>query len=533
MKTMTKIVVLVLVACLLFTGCKTTDTKKAEEKPADANLSNAPAATAAENNKPAEAERKLKDTMTIVLRGEPSNIDPHNNLELNAFTVQMQIYDTLVTRDNDGNIHPSLATHWDQIDDVTTRFYLRDDVYFHNGDKMTAEDVLYTVQRACRMSSSSAIFAAVDGDKCKVVDDYTIDIVTKGPFAALLNYISSTRGGIVPKKVVEAVGDDEFGRNPIGTGAFKFDSWLTGTQVILKRNENYWGEKPTFSTMVFKFIAEDATRAIELETGMADVIFNPAATDTERMKQEPDKYTVLIGDSYMQMKVSFNLSDEITGNVLVRKALSYALDTPLITESEYGEFAQPAGGIMANAIDFYKELGVQEYNPEYAKQLLAEAGYPDGFTLVFGINNSKESYDIAEIVQNMWGEIGVKVDIKISAQPEFMAAAIRGEYQAVASSASFTTGDPGHALKDWRTDTVGTAHAVDKKVDEMLDDAAITFDAAERQKKYEDIQQYLHDDYVCIPIATKKVVYITSAKVENFNASATSTPYMGGSIIYE
>jgi peptide/nickel transport system substrate-binding protein len=131
-----------------------------------------------------------------VLKGEPSNIDPHGNTELVAMTTQVQIFETLVKKDEDGNIVPCLAESWEQIDDVTIRFKLRDDVYFHNGDKLTAEDVVFSIQRATEKPSSASIFAAFDAEKHKVVDDLTVDVATKKPFAAVFNYLTSTRGAM-------------------------------------------------------------------------------------------------------------------------------------------------------------------------------------------------------------------------------------------------------------------------------------------------------------------------------------------------
>ena len=115
-------------------------------------------------------------------------------------TVQVQIFETLVAKDQDGNIVPCLAESWEQIDDCTIRFKLRDNVYFHNGDKLTAEDVAFTIQRATELPSSAAIFAAFDAENTKAVDDLTVDVATKTPYAAVYNYLTSTRGGIVCKR---------------------------------------------------------------------------------------------------------------------------------------------------------------------------------------------------------------------------------------------------------------------------------------------------------------------------------------------
>ena len=168
-------------------------------------------------------EGSVKDEVVVILRAEPSNIDPHGNTELVAMTTQVQIFETLVTKDQDGNIIPCLAESWEQIDERTTRFTLRDDVYFHNGEKLTAEDVVFTIQRAVEKPSSAAIFAAFDPENTKVVDERTVDVATTEPFAAVFNYLASTRGGIVCKKAVEEMGDDAFGRSPVGTGPFVFD----------------------------------------------------------------------------------------------------------------------------------------------------------------------------------------------------------------------------------------------------------------------------------------------------------------------
>ena len=212
------------------------------------------ASTASTSATAAEAAQSgnIKDNVTVVLKGEPSNIDPHGNTELVAMETQVQIFETLVKKDENGEIVPCLAERWEQIDDCTTRFYLRDDVTFHNGEKLTADDVVYTIQRATEMPSSAAIFSAFDGENTKAVDDLTVDVVTKEPFAAVLNYLASTRGGIVCKKAVEEMGDDAFGRAPVGTGPFMFDNWVTGTSITLKRNDNYWGDKPAYSTLTLK-----------------------------------------------------------------------------------------------------------------------------------------------------------------------------------------------------------------------------------------------------------------------------------------
>ncbi|MEA4934641.1 MAG: ABC transporter substrate-binding protein, partial [Lawsonibacter sp.] len=217
------------------------------------------------------ADATSANTLRVVLNSEPSNLDPHNNTRLTAWAVQEEIFDKLVTKDENGNIQPDLASSWKQIDDLTWQFKLRDDVTFHDGSKLTSADVVFSFQRACSASGSQTFFFQFDPDNIKAVDDYTVNVATKQPFAAVLNYLASARGAILCKSAVESMGDEAYGRAPVGSGPYKVDNWTTGNSIVLTRNDNYWGDKPACSKIEFRFITEATNRAIELETGGADI----------------------------------------------------------------------------------------------------------------------------------------------------------------------------------------------------------------------------------------------------------------------
>jgi len=476
--------------------------------------------------------KALKDTLTVVLKGEPSNIDPHGNTELVAMTTQMQIYDNLLRKDEKGNIVPELATKWEVINSTTVRFYLRNDVYFHNGEKLTAEDVRFSIQRATQKPSSAAIFKGFDGDKTKVVDDYTIDIVTKGPFAGLYNYLCSSRGNIVSKKAVLEMGDAKFGRNPVGSGPFMFDSWRTGTDIKLVRNEKYWGKKPAFSTMILKFVTETAARAIEIESGNADIVFDPDPSDIPRLSKNKN-LKVISGPSYANSYIVFNMSDPVFSDIRLRQALSLALDKPSIVKAIYGDLGQPSQSVFASTIFAYKPMGVSEYNVDKAAALVKDAGYKSGLSVTIATPNTKQLMDIAEIAQNFWKKIGVTATIKTSAMAEFLAAGRRGENQIAVSSANYTTGDPGHALADFDTRSDGFFKPNDKKIDAYLDKGASIFDTDARKAVYAEAQQYIYNQYYMIPIADVNVNYVTTNKVENFYCDPGNSPYLGDVIVYK
>ena len=171
----------------------------------------------------------VKDEVVAVLKAEPSNIDPHGNTELVAMTTQVQIFETLVKKNENGEIVPCLAKSWEQIDDTTFQFHLREGVKFHNGDTLTADDVVYTIARACTNPGSSSTFKTFDGEATHAIDELTVEIKLKTPDASIYDTLNSQRGGIVCKRAVEEQGEDAYGRNPVGTGPYKLSDWQSGT----------------------------------------------------------------------------------------------------------------------------------------------------------------------------------------------------------------------------------------------------------------------------------------------------------------
>ena len=485
----------------------------------------------AQSGETAAENAAVKDEVTVVLKGEPSNIDPHGNTELVAMTTQVQIFETLVKKDEEGNIVPGLAESWEQVDDKTIRFKLRDNVYFHNGEKMTADDVVYTIQRATKKPSSASIFASFDAENTKAVDELTVDVATKAPFAAVYNYLTSTRGGIVSKKAVEEMGDDQFGRSPVGTGPFAFDNWVSGTSITLKRNDNYWGEKPAYSTLTLKFITETANRALEIESGNADIVLDPDTGDLDRLA-ETDGLKVVSGDSYGMSYIVFSMDDKVLSDVRIRQALSLALDLDSLVETVYGNYATVSESVMPSTVFSYKSQGRHEYNVEKAKELLAEAGYPDGFSCKLLSSSTYAMHEqTAVCVQSSLAEIGIKVELEL---PDW---ATRIERSNVGDYDMMVSGTTGNIVDmDWATNYYESGDVrmnscpgfADDKIDELLQKGRTTLDEKEREEIYDQFRERALELSPFVFINFREQVFATAKNVHGFQNLDGILTYLSG-----
>ncbi|NLN47549.1 MAG: hypothetical protein GX154_00285 [Clostridiales bacterium] len=470
-----------------------------------------------------EEKAPAKDDLLVAIRAEPATLDPHNSTALANFAVQRVVYDTLVEQDENGNIIPGLAEKWEVLDDTTIRFYLRDNVLFSNGEKLTAEDVRYSLERSTIERGSASMFSAFDGEKTAVVDDLTIDIKVKYPFAPIYNYLSSSRGDIINKKAMEEMGGEVYGRNPVGTGSFILKDWVTGDSLILERNENYWGDKPAYSKLVIRVITEQANRAIELETGGVDIIYDVAANDVARLEAN-DKTVVAKGPGYKYSYITMNMSLKPFNDIKVREALTISLNMDDIVETVFKGSAKVADSLMAPTVFGYKKVGPYKYDPERAKALLTEAGYGKGLKVALMTNEDRNFMDVAEIAQNMWKDIGIETDIQIMEQAKLLSMAAEGTVTMGITSSTPTTGDPDHALMPWPSSYKSFLRINNPKIDEFLELGKSTYDPVARKKVYNDAMEYMWTQFNMIPICFTDSIYATRDNVENFECHPGNTP---------
>jgi len=478
-------------------------------------------------------EKTIKDEVVAILSIEPVNLDPQVSNMLAAYATEKMIFDTLVVKDDNGEIKPSLAKRWEKIDDTTMRFYLRDDVYFHNGKKFTSKDVVYTIKRCTEEPVTASTFKAFDGKNTVAVDEYTVDIKLLQPFAPILNYLTYARAFIVSKETVEEIGKDKYGREPIGTGPFKLVEWNTGTNIILESTEKFWGEAPSFSKLNLKFITEPTNRTIELETGSADIVFDVSINDAKRIDENKDLVLVK-GPSYKTSFIAFNLNKELIQNVKIRQALSLAINVEEMADAVYGGYVTPADSPMSPSIFGYASIRKHVYDPEKAKQLLAEAGYPNGLVLEGRTQQNSDFRSIAEIAQNMWRQIGVTANIQIVDKATYAELGKNnGGVEITVTSQTATTGDPDHALYTWHSSLQsGIFNSHDEHLDSLINQGAKTYDNSQRLGFYKEAQQYIMDSYYGIPVAFPDVIYGISKNVENFFCDPGNIPNLSRITVY-
>lgn len=471
------------------------------------------AATGTDTGAVTEPAVTYKDTLVIATYKEPATLDPMESNKPDIMFVGMNIFDPLVICNSEtGEVAPMLAKSWEYLDDTTIRFHLRDDVTFHDGGKFTAEDVLFSFVRAKDNPISYSTFQACDLDNSVIVDDYTFDLKLFYPYAPIFSMLSGGRSGIASKAAVERLGDAEYARNPVGTGPYVMEEWVTGTEITLVRNDNYWGAMGQTEKLVFKVIPEASSRVIALETGEVDLAYSINGSDVNRVN-DIDGVHAEIAPSTRYTLLTMNMQDEMLSNKDLRYAISCAIDRESLVNAIYGDTATVATGYMPELVSGWKDVGEFTYDPDLAKEYLVKAGYPDGVTLDFLIDGTDEFKNVAEILQNMWKAVGINVNISTNAsvaaylsEGNHIQLAIRSGSANEASGCLIiydsTFGDRMQANSDW--------------LDEQLANATTILDVTEHAAAYGEIADWLYEERYSVPIAYTSSIFGASDKLEGW-----------------
>ncbi|NQW02318.1 MAG: ABC transporter substrate-binding protein [Rhodospirillales bacterium] len=364
--------------------------------------------------------------LRVGLSAEPSAIDPHyHNLGPNNAMAQ-NIFSRLIEQDEKQRLMPGLATSWKTIDDLTWEFTLRQGVTFHDGSPFTADDVVFTMERAVNVPNSPASFVTyIKGKTTIKIDDFTIQFKTERPYPLLPQDISTVP--IISKKVATGATTADFnsGKAAIGTGPFKFVKWVPGDTLELVKNPTYWGDKAEWDRVIIKPIKSGPGRVAALLAGDVDFIDNVPPTDIVRLKKE-SKLQLSQGISnrviYLHLDQLREDSPFVTANdgskiknplldVRVRRAISKAINRELIVERVMEGVAVPAGQLLPEGFfGVSPAMKPEPYDPAGAKKLLAEAGYPDGFKLTIHGPNDRYINDakITEAIAQMLSATGIK-----------------------------------------------------------------------------------------------------------------------------
>lgn len=437
-----------------------------------------------------------KEDLIVAVAAEPKSLDPQGANDSDSTFVKHQIFDTFFIQDEKMEIQPGLIESWEYKDDVTLDMKVRENVTFHNGNALDANDIYYTLQRSVESTYCAWQVDVIDLENTKVIDDYNIEIKLKqacGPFLSQLANLY-----IVDKETVEEMGDEEFANNPIGTGPFVFKDWVRSDRIELERNDNYWGEKPGYKNLTMRIITESSSRSIEVESGGIDIAFKIVASDVERISNNPDLQLIRGADFTLNF-IGFDCTKEPFNDPLVRQAISYAVDKEAIVQTVYSGTGSVAKGPLPETVwGFNPNLPQYEYNPEKAKELLTQAGHPDGFSTTILTSDSQARMDTAEILQNQLADVGIKANVEILENATYLQKIIDGGFDMYILGWTTDTGDADSGLYStfYSTEPTwsNTARYSNPEVDKLLKEGKETTDQEKRLEAYQKAQELIMQD---------------------------------------
>lgn len=493
-------------------------------------------------------------TFRMANQGDATSMDPHSLQESFQLSFLGNIYEPLTTRNRRFELEPALATAWRAVNATTWRFELRKGVKFHDGSPFSADDVIFSLERTRSESSDTKLYVA-QIKEIRKVDSHTIDIVTNTPFPILPDLLtgwlimskswSEKNGAAQPTDVRK--GKENFATlNANGTGPFSVKSRQPGVKTILVNNPAWWGKpEHNLTEVVFTPIGNDATRMSALVSGEVDMMEPVPLQDAERLKANPtlrvlqasELRTVYIGLDQFRDEL---LHSSVKGrNPLkdrrVRQALYQAIDIETIRAKIMRGAAQPSGMLLAPGIRGY-EGGLDKrlpYSPEAGRQLLAQAGYPDGFELGLQCPNDRYVNDaeICQAVAAMWAKIGIKTTLTAETKTLYFPKALKREVTAYmlgwqpagndghnALWALFNTPQPGGQGQ------FNLGRYSNPRLDELTQQIAVELDPPKRAALMHDAWKLVVDDVAVLPLHNQQLSWGAKRNVQLVQQPDNSNP---------
>lgn len=489
----------------------------------------------------AAAPQAAAQELKIAVAADVTSIDPHFfNLFPNN-NIAEHIFDKLVQMDADSRMIPGIATSWKALDPTTWEFKLRKGVRFHDGSELTADDVAFSIDRVAQIPNSPGPFVAYTKAivSKQIVDPYTIRFKTAAPHPLMPNDLSTIY--IVSRKVATGATTEDFntGKATVGSGRFKFVRYANGDRVELARNDAYWGEKAPWSKVTFRIVKNEAARVAALLSGDVDAIEQPPIADLARVKADP-RFTVSSKISHRVIYFNFDRLDRSSpfvagrdgkplarnplNDLRVRRAISKAINRPAIAERVMEGQATPSGQLVSEKLfGHVPGLKAEAHDPEGAKKLLAEAGYPDGFNLTIHGPSGRYVNDekIVQAVAQMLTRVGIVSKVETAPMGPYSGRASKQEFSFHMVGWGASTGEASSPLRsllatfnrDKGLGAVNWGRYSNPKVDYVVEQALQQVDDENRRAMLQQATRLAMEDLGIMPIHFQYTIWATKKGV--------------------
>lgn len=467
--------------------------------------------------------RPDRNTLAMIIESSPTNLDPRVGTDAQSERIDQLLFDPLVHRDEHFNIQPWVAERWEVPDPRTYIFQLRQGIHFHDGRPLTARDVkwtLDTIRNGSLVTLKTTTYRLVE--RVDAPDDHTVVLHLSEPDATLLYNLSDGAFGIVPYG-----SDKQFSRNPIGSGPFRFVRNDPDSQVIIERNDAYWGEPAHVQRVRFNVVPDATTRALELRKGSADVAPSGSlsADMVGTLRRDP-RLVVEQRPGTVLSYLAFNLRDPILKEVRVRQALAYAIDRGPILHYLFGDAGRMADSVLPPQHWAYNnDVPHYSYDPDKANALLDAAGYPRGldgvrFHLLMKTSTEETTRLLAAVLQQQLSKVGIALDIRSFEFATFYSDVTKGSFQLYSLRWIGGNEDPDIFYYAFHSSSFPPKHAnrgyyVNPEIDRLIDEGRTTVDQQRRRQIYAQVQQILARDLPYIDLWYFDNVVVHSRRVRD------------------